>query len=113
MGPVLGVDDWLLRGVSQPQLIYFSMFVVKVIDDLLAQWCKLLSIILRPPWNSDWMLIVEANLVYSVKHYCPEYIFLFTFFQVRRVLLKNLLTSLFTNLHFMLLLQDNLVVFIK
>ena len=54
--------------VSQPWLIYFSMLAVNVVDDFLAQRRKLLSIILGPPWGSNWMLIVEANLVDFKKH---------------------------------------------
>ena len=67
MGPVLGGDSWLPCVGSQPRLICcFSMFGVvncHVVDDFLAQWRKLLSIISRPPCSSDWMLIVEANIV--------------------------------------------------
>ena len=69
MGPVSGGDSWLPGVVIQPRLIcccFFSMFGVvncHVVDDFLAQWRKLLLFISRPPCSSDWMLIVEANIV--------------------------------------------------
>ena len=62
MGPVSGGDSWLPGVVIQPRLIcccFFSMFGVvncHVVDGVIL-------FISRPSCSSDWMLIVEANIV--------------------------------------------------
>ena len=60
MGPVLGGDSWLPCVGIQPRLICFlSMFGVvncHVVDGVIL-------FISRPSCSSDWMLIVEANIV--------------------------------------------------